>query len=551
MKCILTCAFAAALTAAGMQCSRTLTLAGGGTETTNGSITGKLVNENGQPSRHARVWLHAAVFNPFTDSPAQKTWADTTDSMGNYSIRLPVPIIYTLQAVQLDNRTRALVGNVEANDSVVVVATDTLRIPGTVKVLLSATTDTVNGYVYVPGTDILGFAGGKGYAILDSVPAGTVPLLSFADKNNPGQSQAIRYNVTVEPSDTTIVANTLWKYSKRVSFNTTASGANVAGNVNNFPVLIRLTNGNFDFSQAGPAGNDIRFAKQDNTPLPFEIERWDATLRSAEIWVKVDTIFGNDSSHFINMYWGNQNAASASNSAAVFDTANGFQGVWHMNESNGLTAQDATGNHYDGTPSDTAPSAGTGEIGIAQQFNGMSSSLQMKGTSGSKLNFSEDASFTVSAWVYVDTLIDSMTRMIVGKGPRQYYMKLFSSGPQKQWEFSEFVDNIGYQILAYIPAVARSWKYLVGVREGTNQYLYLDGALVNSTISTLVATGTRDTSNDVTIGRYLPYVTESNQGYAFFDGGIDEVRISSVSRSADWIKLCYMNQKEQDALLHY
>jgi hypothetical protein len=29
------------------------------------------------------------------------------------------------------------------------------------------------------------------------------------------------------------------------------------------------------------------------------------------------------------------------------------------------------------------------------------------------------------------------------------------------------------------------------------------------------------------------------------------VRISNAASSADWIKLCYMNQKEQDALVKW
>jgi hypothetical protein len=37
----------------------------------------------------------------------------------------------------------------------------------------------------------------------------------------------------------------------------------------------------------------------------------------------------------------------------------------------------------------------------------------------------------------------------------------------------------------------------------------------------------------------------------FFDGMIDEVRISNIARSGDWIKLCYMNQKENDALITF
>ena len=119
-----------------------------------------------------------------------------------------------------------------------------------------------------------------------------------------------------------------WGYSKRIVLNTTTSGANVSGNVFVFPVLIRLTDSNFMFSQAKTDGSDIRFAKSDSVSLPYEIERWDATNNLAEIWVNVDTVYGNNATQSITMYWGNPGAASASNSMVVFDTANGFQGEY-------------------------------------------------------------------------------------------------------------------------------------------------------------------------------------------------------------------------------
>jgi hypothetical protein len=37
----------------------------------------------------------------------------------------------------------------------------------------------------------------------------------------------------------------------------------------------------------------------------------------------------------------------------------------------------------------------------------------------------------------------------------------------------------------------------------------------------------------------------------FFKGIIDKVRGTSVAPSADWVKLCYMNQKAEDALVAF
>jgi hypothetical protein len=352
----------------------------------------------------------------------------------------------------------------------------------------------------------------------------------------------------------TSLFNPSWKYARRLGLNTTAGGASIAGDVYNFPVLIRLTASNFTFPEAKMDGSDLRFTKNDGTPLPYEIERYDAAKNQAEIWVKADTVFGNDSSHFITMYWGNNAAESESNGNAVFDSGNGFQAAWHLGETDSL-APDATENHYDGIGSSTAPIAGI--IGTAQHFNGNSSIIRMNGTAGGKLNFPENSRYTLSVWVYHDTLADSITYLVAGKGELQYFIKNFDLGLStaqhaRQWEFSEYHGNNAWQAVTFVPAIAKAWFHLVGVRDGTNEYLYVNGVLAMSgykIIGTQQGQPPRDSSDDFTIGGFLHPVSDWNQGYAYFNGAIDEVEVSSVPRSADWIKLSYMNQKELDALL--
>ena len=106
-----------------------------------------------------------------------------------------------------------------------------------------------------------------------------------------------------------------WNYSLNCTLNTTSSGANVDSNVFNFPVLIRLNAGNFNFAQLidQTGGTDVRFAKSDGTHLYYQIERCDpATPDSAELWVLVDTVRANNSTQFIKMYWGKSTAGDSS-----------------------------------------------------------------------------------------------------------------------------------------------------------------------------------------------------------------------------------------------
>ena len=55
-----------------------------------------------------------------------------------------------------------------------------------------------------------------------------------------------------------------WLSYKDIALNTGLAGANVAGNVTGFPMLLRLTSENPDvFTQAALGGADIRFSKPD------------------------------------------------------------------------------------------------------------------------------------------------------------------------------------------------------------------------------------------------------------------------------------------------
>ena len=535
-----------------LKCSIEPVTGGSGEETTNGRVTGAVVTQNGASASNASVRLFPGSYDP-VKATAAPLYA-TTDSLGRYSFSHIPRGDYTILALDTGSRTGVLICGVHVAGDTITLPAATLRVPGSIKITLPSGINSATGYVFIPGTTYFIFLNhSTTFVMLDSIPAGIVPPVSYAATNSAG-STVIRYNVTVSPGDTTVVWNPLWKYARAFVLNTSATGANVTGSVANFPVLVRLNSGNFDFSQAQATGADIRFTKSDNTFLPYEIERWDAGNKVAEIWVKADTVHGSDSMQSLMMYWGNVKATDSSNGAAVFDTASGFQGVWHLGEAGNALVKDATGNHYDGTPSDTAPAGAEGTIGPCRSFNGASNFIRMNGTANSKLNFQENDTYTISAWAYADTL-DNISHLIVGKGNEQYFMKFktsFSPNPMV-WEFVEYHDKAGWFITNSLPVIpsAKTWAYIVGVRKGTSQYFYLNGELVDDTISVSSANVSRYMGDDVTIGKFLSMPSDTIEGKCAFLGKIDEVRISNVAQDVDWIKLCYMNQKGQDALVKW
>jgi len=525
------------------------------------AVSGKVVYDIAEtPVQAATVRLRSASFLKDTAAAGLQKKSISqldiaTDEAGHFHVDSIDTGRYCIEVNDEKGKAVRMSFQVLKDSDSINLGTDTLKATGSISGTVGIAS-AQNMYVQVYGLDrAIRPDPQTGRFLLSGIPRGAYSLRLV---NSSLSLEKNFESIVVAPADTTPMPG-VWWHSRNVFLNTTNTGANITGTVYGFPVLVRLNAGNFNFSQALGNGEDIRFAKSDGTSLPYEIERWDAAQGSAEIWLKVDTVFGNDSSHYITMQWGASTGSatvSLSNSTAVFDTANGFGGVWHMGQAVNNIIPDATANHYDGTLSDTAPIPAQGTIGMGYQFDGIANSISMKGTANSALNFPENGFYTLCAWVYADTLdyapaTDSVyanDMTIISKDNCQYALKTRTNN----WEFDEFHTLSGWQgTLA--PATQRAWKYVVGVRQGTRQYLYVDGKCVVDSVSWLAPKNEpRTTIADVTIGK-MPgkrwaSLTSDGPG-CFFNGAIDEVRIMTKAMSADYIKLCFMSQKYPDALI--
>jgi hypothetical protein len=516
-------------------------LSGGGTiETTNGRITGQLVNSTGSISEGTQVIAIPNHYNPITDGAISGHLFDTTDNRGVYLISGLAPGTYNIQATSLKDHTRALICSLYVADTTVRRPIDTLKMTGAISVILSSDVNHTDGYLYIPGTTIavrLNTFGDSDTIRIDSVPATTIPSLVYSVNNDSAEKRTVRQNIFIAPGKTTEIADLhSWKFSMNIFLNTRASGANVAGDVTNFPVLVRLTNSNFVFSQAKGGGEDIRFTKSDGSPLPYEIESWDSSQGSAgaraEIWVKVDTVYGNDSTHYIVMNWGNAASGSASSGTAVFDTANGFKAVLHFNSG----YSDVTNGHHNGVGYGVTDTAGM--IGGAGRFHGHDS-VSIAGL----LDSLQD--MTMSAWAELDTADAKGSEIISigdiavlrmddigsvdGSGTRASFR---SASALRVVNSGQYFAKTGWHHVAYTIDRKRSI-----------QSLYLDGVLC-------CFTGFAEPVDYSGWGRNTVIGNHGNgsTGYGF-SGAIDEVRISNVPRSADWLKLCSMNQRAGDRLV--
>ena len=106
-------------------------------------------------------------------------------------------------------------------------------------------------------------------------------------------------------------------WAKRIKI--TIDQTDIDANLTDFPVLVKLTSSNFDFSKARSDGFDVRFCSSDGTTLlAFERERHDSTNSLAEYWVKIPSISSSTDTDFY-IYYGKSDAADGADPTAVWD----------------------------------------------------------------------------------------------------------------------------------------------------------------------------------------------------------------------------------------
>jgi hypothetical protein len=516
-------------------CSRDIpTLSGGSSEIGNAKVSGVIVDASGSPAVSAKVNLIPSNFNPVTD-PVDKIVSGVTDADGKFTIIPADTGVYTLQVTQSSGRTRLSIYNIKiSKDSSLELDRAALSVPGAIKVIQSTSGEVLSGYIYIPGTTIKTLiSNDTGNILLDSVAPGTIPGIFLSDDT----AKLLRADIPVSPDSTTIVSNPGWICTKKFYFNTTDGGAGVSGNVYNFPVLIRLTKSNFDFSQAQPNGSDIRFAKADFTPLAYEIERWDSKTEKAEIWVNMDTVFGKDSMQYIIMYWGNEDALGCSNGTAVFDTATGFTGVWHLNENPAAgvnSIKDRSANGFNATPTGDmkASAVKEGMIGNGLEFDGTDDALDAG-------NINITGNYSISLWVKANSLSSNFD-LVSKQDAYELWYDTASKGIRVEQYSGNAWKGIPEDGGAVGSVTSGEWTLITGVFDGDRIRLYLNGIIISETniIGYYPQTG---------IGNML---LGGGYGQKYTNGIIDEVRIENVARSAGWIKLCYMNQGNNDRLVY-
>lgn len=301
-----------------------------------------------------------------------------------------------------------------------------------------------------------------------------------------------------------------------------------------FPILISSTvpdwrHTDYGGSVASSTGGDILFTAADGTTkLDHEIERYVPTTGELIAWVKVPWLSSTEDT-VLYIYYGNASAADQSNPTGLWS---GYAGVWHLNESSGTAISESTGNPNAGQKLSANEPAyvSQGQISGAQDFDGDDDLI----TVAPHASLDALTDLTISAWVKSNAWINIWGNAIINK-EGNYFFRLGENPGDISLGWWDGLGNIRVADV-YAPIVDR-WIYIVGVIQNNDPYqIYIDAVSAQSSPFTwLTDFGGKWFAEPLTIGG-------SDTGDLSFDGYIDEVRMITAARSAEWIATEYNNQ---------
>ncbi|RNC85710.1 MAG: DUF2341 domain-containing protein [Balneola sp.] len=321
----------------------------------------------------------------------------------------------------------------------------------------------------------------------------------------------------------------LGSFANRKKYIVESDSVSGSSDLVDFPVLISITDPEFAYNATPGTGTDningfdIAFTADDGTTeLDFELESYNSGTGEIIFWVRFPTLSpATDTQFFI--YYGDATITTDQSSTSTWDS--NYQLVMHMDD-----VTDATSNSNDGTNNGTV--SATGFIGNGRDFEYQDSDFI---TVADDPSLDITGEITISFWYNPESTVngDGGAPDLVTKGTNASYEAAFRGGPRMQ-----FRKNGGNNLnaAAAFNVTASTWYYFNYVQTSTGRIIYQDGTSIR-TDANITAFATNN--DDLQISR---------SGDAA-DGIMDEVRISDIARSADWIATEYNNQLSPGAFI--
>jgi len=321
--------------------------------------------------------------------------------------------------------------------------------------------------------------------------------------------------------------NNDWKFRKEIGFDLSSTGADIAASPQDVPVLVRLSLANFAyFNDTKPDGSDFRLvAGDDKTPLKFHFEKYDPQSQIALLWVRVPQLTGGSKSDKIYAYYGDPDAPSAADIAGTYDAQQAL--VLSFGETAGLP-QDSTA--YKNNP--TASSAvltPASLIAGGVKFAG-NESITVPATAS--LRLLPNQGLTASAWLRIEQPQQAAV-LSLSDGANSIELDLDGSKPVARATMA----GVAASVANPSDLSLNQWHHVAFTAGGGKLTLYVDGLVAGSAPVTLQEVG-----GTFTVGA---------ANGKFLSGDVDEVEVSKVARSAEWIKASATSQGMDSSLVVY
>ena len=326
-----------------------------------------------------------------------------------------------------------------------------------------------------------------------------------------------KFKAKVYISEDGSIENADWSYRNTITIYHTE----VAGDLTDFPVLVDVTDGDLQ-TNAQSDGDDIFFTDVNLNKLDHEIEKYDGLTGKLVAWVKVPSL-SDSTDTILYMYYGNPTCSNQQNPENVWD--DNYLMVQHMDESSGSKIYDSTRYGNDGTIQGPTYDV-AGSIGGAYSF--LNGYIVLPGIIKGKNQI------TVSAWVKSNIVDDSNTYTVLeqyGTGDDIIWLYRTSAEKYLVRVYNDDQD-VGYGVSDNSYADT-NWHNIVGLYNGNIVNIYVDGVEADSAPDPLTGIIETNPGSDLVIS--------GNSGNFEWDGTIDEIRISNVARTQEWITTSYNN----------
>jgi hypothetical protein len=345
-----------------------------------------------------------------------------------------------------------------------------------------------------------------------------------------------------------------WAHVMSISIDATPTGANLAGPVSNFPLLLRFDRANFRFDDAREDGADLRFLDSDGHSLSHQIERWDGDEKVGVVWVRVPTVAAGGSKTTILMYYGNRVGADISSGPDVFSD---YGCVLHMVTSPDTEDQlaDASGKGNTGIPMPQGKSEfhDDGVAGAGFFADGVNSFV------ASRMPLPAPTLFSASMWF--------RTTSTAGGGLLAFSPDQTSNGAlfsRAVWMDTAGRLHFGVMEGSQLPLADSPssyndgfWHLLVAQLSATEQRLVIDGQAVGTTTApakpNVEAGYWRFGAAPITGPGIMATLRDrgATASSAFLVSTIDEARISAVQETDDWLRLTFATQRPGATVITY